>query len=499
MDIIFLSKFTTILIISFISLVFALIGIFFSRGKTSISSYISADRALGSKSLTASLVASCFGVWILIGPSEAATWGGIGAILGYALGQATPFLAFILIGKRMRTIMPEGNSLTEFVLIRFGKQMFKLVLFLSLFYLFVYLCAEVTAIAKVINLISNIPLWQTSLFIIISTLLYTLYGGLIASIITDRVQFLIIIFLLLVSINQILFSGSYSFDINIIKDKAEFLVSGKYFFGYTAGITFFIAVFATNLFDQGIWQRVYAAKSNADLFKGLVSSFLIVFPFLLILGFFGIIAVISGNDKDTSTVFFSLLFNSFNELNFLIISSLLVLILSLVISSIDTLINAISSLIIINGDKFFRLGPRALRQLSYILIVLMSGIVFFISSKGYSVLFMFLFADLLCCAASFPVFYGMFKGDLSKKLAFGSVITGLISGILIFPNQTFEKSILIGTIFQKSFFPIWITNALLFWSFILATFIPMLIVLVFKKNNIKFEFENIKYLIRKIM
>ena len=185
------------------------------------------------------------------------------------------------------------------------------------------------------------------------------------------------------------------------------------------GNNFFIAVFATNLFDQGIWQRVYAAKSNADLFKGLVSSFLIVFPFLLILGFFGIIAVISGNDKDTSTVFFSLLFNSFNELNFLIISSLLVLILSLVISSIDTLINAISSLIIINGDKFFRLGPRALRQLSYILIVLMSGIVFFISSKGYSVLFMFLFADLKeCCAASFPVFYGMFKGDLSKKLAF---------------------------------------------------------------------------------
>ena len=158
MDIIFLSKFTTILIISFISLVFALIGIFFSRGKTSISSYISADRALGSKSLTASLVASCFGVWILIGPSEAATWGGIGAILGYALGQATPFLAFILIGKRMRTIMPEGNSLTEFVLIRFGKQMFKLVLFLSLFYLFVYLCAEVTAIAKVINLIFYIPI-----------------------------------------------------------------------------------------------------------------------------------------------------------------------------------------------------------------------------------------------------------------------------------------------------------------------------------------------------
>ena len=499
MEIINLSKYSTIFIILVVSIVFASLGIFFSKGNTSISSYISADRNLGNKSLTASLVASCFGVWILIGPSEAATWGGIGAILGYALGQASPYLAFILIGKRMRKIMPEGNSLTQFVLVRFGKQMFKLVLFLSLFYMFVYLCAEVTAIAKVVNLISGIPLWQTSLLIIISTLTYTLYGGLVASIITDRLQFLIIIILLLISINQIFITENTSFNIDLIRDKANFLISGKYFYGYTAGITFFIAVFATNLFDQGIWQRVYAAKTDRDLLKGLISAFFIILPFLLILGFFGIIAVITGNDKDTSTVFFSLLFNSFSEFNNLIVGSILVLILSLVVSSMDTLINAFSSLIIINGDKFLKLGPRALRQLSYILILSISGVVFFIASKGYSVLFMFLFADLLCCSAVFPTFYGMFKGDLSKKLAFGSVISGLLCGLLIFPNQTFEKSILIGTLIPKSIFPVWVTNTLLFWSFVLATFIPMLIILIFKRKDVSFEFDNMKYLVRKII
>ena len=89
---------------------------FFSKGKISISSYLAADRSIGRKSLTASLTASCFGVWILIGPSEAATWGGLGAVIGYAFGQALPFLAFIIIGKRMRKIMPDGNSLTQFVL-----------------------------------------------------------------------------------------------------------------------------------------------------------------------------------------------------------------------------------------------------------------------------------------------------------------------------------------------------------------------------------------------
>ena len=64
--------------------------------------------------------------------------------------------------------MPNGNTLTQFVLIRFGKAMFRLVLLLTIMYMFVYFAAEVTAIAKVVNLMSGFPLWQTSLVIILS-------------------------------------------------------------------------------------------------------------------------------------------------------------------------------------------------------------------------------------------------------------------------------------------------------------------------------------------
>ena len=404
MNTFYLSQTVTITTLILTTIIFAAIGFFFSKGKISISSYLVADRSIGRKSLTASLAASCFGVWILIGPSEAATWGGLGAVIGYAFGQALPFLAFILIGKRMRKIMPDGNSLTQFVLIRFGEAMFKLVLALSIFYMFVYLCAEVTAIAKITNLISGFPLWQTSLLIIVTTLSYTLYGGLRASIFTDKFQFVIILVFLIIAINQIFNIETNSFSVELIKEKAGTLVSGKYFYGYTAGLTFFIAVFATNLFDQGIWQRVYSAKSNKDLVIGFASAFFVVLPFLFILGFFGILAVITGNAKDPSTVFFSLLLNPMTGSNSILTISILILAVSLVVSSMDTLINAISSLFIINGGKFLKLTPRALRKLSYFLVIILSAIVFAIASKGYSVLFMFLFADLLCCAAVFTVF-----------------------------------------------------------------------------------------------
>jgi Na+/proline symporter len=497
MNTIYLDQSTTVITLVLTSLAFAAIGIVYSKGKLSINSYLNADRSIRKRSLTASLVASCFGVWILIGPSEAATWGGLGAIIGYGLGQALPFLAFITIGQRMRKIMPNGNTLTQFVLIRFGKTMFRLVLLLTIIYLFVYFAAEVTAIAKVVNLISGFPLWQTSLLIIITTLAYTLYGGLRASIFTDKIQFVIIIILLIFAINHIFNSGSNTFSTDLINEKAGTLMSGKYFYGYTAGLTFFIAVFATNLFDQGVWQRVFAAKSSDDLRKGFVSAFFIVIPFMLILGFFGILAVSVGKAADPSTLFFNLLLEPFSGINSLLTISILVLVIALVISSIDTLINAISSTIIVEGDKFINLkNKNSYLSLSRYLICGLSVVIFLIASKGYSVLFMFLFADLLCCAAVFPIFYGMFKGDVNEKLSLISVIIGLISGILLFPNQTFDKSIIIGGLFPADGFPIWISSALLFWSFILATFTPMITLLVFKKDS-KFDFSKIKTLIKK--
>tara|TARA_B110001450_G_C17518132_1_gene439370 strand:- start:278 stop:778 length:501 start_codon:yes stop_codon:yes gene_type:complete len=157
----------------------------------------------------------------------------------------------------------------------------------------------------------------------------------------------------------------------------------------------------------------------------------------------------------------------------------------------DTLINAISSLFIINGNKFLKLTPNALRNLSYFLVIILSTIVFAIASKGYSVLFMFLFADLLCCAAAFTVFYGMFNKNISKKLGFYSVVAGLISGLALFPNQTFEKSLLIGNLLPISYFPGWISTALLFWSFMLATFIPIIVIFFFNKKNKTFDFKKI--------
>ena len=114
------------------------------------------------------------GAWILFGPASAATWGGIGAVIGYALGTAFPLFILIYLGQKFRKLYPKAKTLIEVLRLRFGQKLFKLILFLSIFYMSIFLIAEVTAVSILINYISGTPLWITALIIIVGSLIYTL-------------------------------------------------------------------------------------------------------------------------------------------------------------------------------------------------------------------------------------------------------------------------------------------------------------------------------------
>tara|TARA_B100001248_G_C27067392_1_gene312344 strand:+ start:118 stop:282 length:165 start_codon:yes stop_codon:yes gene_type:complete len=51
---------------------------------------------------------------------------------------------------------------------------------------------------------------------------------------------------------------------------------------------------------------------------------------------------------------------------------------------------------------------------------------------------------------------------------------GLISGLLFFPNTKSSASLLVGGILPGDYFPLIITNNLLFLSFFYATLLPVL-------------------------
>jgi len=464
-----LSQSSTIILIVFTSVIFLVVGIVYSKKYQGINNYLVANRSVGTFSLTTSLVASALGAWILFGPASAATWGGIGAVIGYSLGTAFPLFILVYLGKKFRKSYPKGKTLIEVIRLRFGSKLFKLILFLSIFYMTIFLIAEVTAVSILVNYISGTDLWITALIVIVSSLIYTLYGGLRASIFTDNIQFVVLILLLLIGFSYLISFNSNDFNFEFIKTNKPNLLSTNYLTNFTAGLTFFIAVAATNLFHQGNWQRVYAAKSNDVLKKSLIFSFIIIIPVVFLMGFSGLIAISQNSSVVPDLAFFSLLLK---EQTILLSIIILMLALSLTISSIDTLINAISSLIVVDGNRVIKFKGNYL-NLSKKILVFLSLIAFFVASKGLSILYLFLLADLFCCAAVLTIFYSFYSKSLNEKNSYISIIIGLTAGILLFPSPDFSKSILIGIIFPIDFVPSFFSQSLLFCSFILATFVPI--------------------------
>ena len=474
----FLNQSTSLILLVTISLIFASLGLYHSKKFKGINNYLTANRDIESFSLTTSLVASALGAWILFGPVAAATWGGIGAVIGYALGTAFPMILLIYFGKKIRTDFPKGSSLIQYMRKKFSKNLFKLILLMTIFYMFIFLCAEVTAIAVLINYLSGTELWITALIVLISTLSYTLYGGLRASIFTDNIQMIVIGILILILISIIISSSDSNFSFEFIKSKKPQLLSSSYIPSYTAGLTFFIAVAATNLFHQGNWQRVYAAKNYQTLKSSLIISFLIIIPVVFLMGFVGMVSFSLDSSTRPDLGFFTLLLKDQTEILSLLI---IILGLSLTISTVDTLVNAISSLFIVDGKAIFNLNKKKeyLNKSNYFIIFL-SIIAFGIASKGFDILYLFLLADLFCCAFVVTVFYSFYK-KVNEKTATTSIIIGLISGFLMFPFPDFSKSLLVGILLPLDNFSPFIIQSLLFLSFIIATFVPA-IILKLKSN-----------------
>jgi len=199
------------------------------------------------------------------------------------------------------------------------------------------------------------------------------------------------------------------------------------------------------------------------------------------MGYSGLISYSINSKVIPDLAFFDLILNNKNSL---IIIGILILAMSLTLSTIDTLINAISSLIIVDGNKINKsLSGKEIKNKANLIILLLSVLVFILASKGYSILYLFLLADLLCCAAVITIFYGFFNKKVNSKLASSSIFCGLIFGLLFFPSMNFQSSILVGNLMPKTLFSSLITGNLLFISFAISIVVPLIIISIYSLRN----------------
>jgi Na+/proline symporter len=472
---------TAILWLTFFAALFAVAGLLFARRhQDGLEDFIVARNSQNSNATFMTLVATTMGTWVLFGPAESATWGGIGAILGYALGVLIPRLIMIPLGTKIRQIMPTGHTLTEFVYARYGRSVYAFVLGIMLFYLFISLTAGLTGIAQMVALLAPVPLWVTASIVMLSTLLYTLYGGLKVTIFTDRIQmFVILPFILLILVLGWQATGGIAPVIAGLQEKAPQLLNPFDSQGLETGMTFFLAVCLTGLFYQGTWQRIFAAKDNKVIRNGFIWSGVVSFPIIMAMGLFGLAFVGLSLPGSGSTALFSVMLGG---APYWLLIGMIFFGLALIMSSADSTISGFHSLFIVDLNRILpSLTEKKLVLSSRWLIILISGLALMVASKGFSILYLFLLADLLCCAAAFPVFFGFYNTRYQGYQALFSIIGGLVVGLYFFPKPGEQI-------------------AFLFESFMLATLVPVAIsfVLLVLPSKKVFDFSSISGKIKKL-
>lgn len=230
--------------------------------------FLSARNSASYVAIAMSFFASGMGAWVVYGTTQMGatpqlSWLGV---LGYSGASAFPAIIVCFLGPHIRERSKDAFSTTDFGRDRYGRVMQVSIAAISVFYMFVYITAELTTIGGVFALLTDN--YQTAFIVGVTvvmgffTLLYTGFAGLPASIVTDRFQGIIMVLLVL-----ILTVAVCSFEENQVT-KEEWAEAANWTTeGLMALVTLFIAIACAEMFNQATWQRVWAAEDVPALRK----------------------------------------------------------------------------------------------------------------------------------------------------------------------------------------------------------------------------------------
>lgn len=429
--------------------VFTVAGIWHTSGKiSSVEDYITARNSTGLRMITATLIASLIGVWILISAPEAGASFGIAAVVGYATGEGLTMLVYSRIGPRIKSLIPAGHSLTEYIHVRYGAGMYVALFLISLFYMFIFLAAELTGITIALAFLAEVPRWQTAVLVGGFVLLYTAYGGLQASIFTDTVQAVLILPLLLLGVIGTVFAvgGLDPVYSGIVTTRPELLDFG-HGPGLRFGLALVFAILGAELINQTWWQRIYAADNAKTLSTGFRRAAVANFTILIIAALLGLIAVgqveiitdPTSAEYNASIAFFLLLGETFSDP---LILAILMLAVLLVMSTADSLFNAMSSLVTSDLPRVLPTpDDRTLTLSARLLTVIVAIAAILVSLRARSVLRLFFLADLFGVAVMPPLVYGLYSTDLTQTGAIIASLAGLGVGLAYFPDRIIRSGL----------------------------------------------------------
>ncbi|MFC7789029.1 sodium:solute symporter family protein [Microbacterium sp. MAHUQ-60] len=360
---------------------------------------------------------------------------GVSGPIHYGLWGALMILLIYPFGRRIRRVAPNAHTIAEVMFARHGRSSQLMLAGSNVLGSIISLTSNLIAGGALVSLLSPFTFTQGIITIGAGVLLYTLWSGFRASVLTDFAQVVAMLGAVIVIIPVVFFAagGPGLFETgaaNVTPQQADFFSSDAFF---NQGAPYIAAVLAYAIGNQTIAQRLFAVRE--DLIKKTFITATFGYGATIIgIGMLGVIALYAGITPEGGDVNNLIPQMAATYLSPLLLCVFFVMIIGSLSSTADADLTALSSIVMadiygqnIAGKK--NANPRTMVLIGRITMIIAMVTALAFAGSQLSILDLLVFVGALWGALVFPVIASFYWKRVTN-LAFSTAVVVALAAFL---------------------------------------------------------------------
>ena len=402
-----------------------------SRKRENADGYMTGGGKIGFGISAASMTATWIWASSMYASATSGFTYGISGPIHYGLWGALMILLIYPFGRRIRQVAPRAHTIAEVMFARHGRSSQLMLAGSNVLGSVISLTSNLIAGGALIDMLSPFTFTQGIIAIAAGVLLYTLWSGFRASVLTDFAQVVAMLGAVVIIIPVVFFAagGPSLFETgahNLTPQQQDFFSSDAFF---NQGAPYIAAVLAYAIGNQTIAQRLFAVRE--DLIKKTFVTATVGYGATIIgVGMLGVLALYAGiqplND-DVNNLIPQL---AANYLPPVLLCVFFVMIIGSLSSTADADLTALASIMMadiygqnIAGKK--RANPQTMIWVGRITMIIATAAGLFFASSQFNILDLLVFVGALWGALVFPVISSFYWNRVTNLAFTAAVIAGL--------------------------------------------------------------------------
>ncbi|WP_072314189.1 sodium:solute symporter family protein [Agrococcus sp. Marseille-P2731] len=403
------------------------------RKKENADGYMTAGNRIGFGISAASMTATWIWASSMYASATAGYTYGISGPIHYGLWGALMILFIYPFGKRIRAVAPKAHTLAEVMYARHGRSSQLMLAGSNVLGSLISLTSNFIAGGALIAMLSPLSFGTGIVIVAAGVLLYTLWSGFRASVLTDFAQVVCMLGAAIVVIPVIFFAaggpGLFEAGVaagNVTAQQQDFFSSDAFL---QQGAPYIAAVLAYAIGNQTIAQRLFAVRE--DLIKPTFITATVGYGATVIgVGMLGVMALYLGVQPLAGDVNNLIPQMAASYLPLILLAIAFVMIIGALSSTADSDLAALSSIVMadVYGQSVGkeRANPKTMLLIGRISMIVATGAALFFATSQFNILDLLVFVGALWGCLVFPVIASFYWKKVTNLAFTASVIAALV-------------------------------------------------------------------------